>query len=487
MLNFDNSYSRLPERFFAKVNPEQFSKPELIAFNRELAKDTLGLDLESLSDEALADLFTGQMIPEGATPIAMAYAGHQFGNFSHQLGDGRAILLGEIVSPQGQRFDIQLKGAGRTPFSRGGDGKAALGPVIREYILSEAMHALGVPTTRALAATTTGDKILREQILPGGVVTRVAASHIRVGTFEFFSARSDFDALETLANYCINRHYPFIAMPADDDADSAFNIYLEFLQAVAHAQACMVAKWMSLGFIHGVMNTDNMSISGETIDYGPCAFMDNYAADRVFSSIDRQGRYAYNNQIPIAKWNLIRLANCLLPLIHEDEAQAVKMTQESLDSYFDIYEQEWLEAMTKKIGIFKPMEEDRKLIDLWLNLLAAEDLDFSLSFRALSDPHSELKNNPRLESFYTAWQERLNNQTQDFDESIELMNSVNPVFIPRNHQVERAIEAALQGDFSVFNEMNECLKSPYQEQPRFAAYRLAPKPEERVAATFCGT
>lgn len=479
MFNFNNSYAQLPQKFYAKASPEAFSNPSLIEFNKELATETLDLNLTTLNQQALTEIFSGQHIPENAEPIALAYAGHQFGHFSPQLGDGRALLLGEIISAKGLRFDIQLKGSGRTPFSRNGDGKSSLGPVIREYIVSEAMHFLGVPTTRALAAVTTGDFVYREQALPGGVLTRVASSHIRIGTFEYFSARKDIDALKILTHYILDRHYP--------EVEHGGVMYLDFLQKVANAQAALVAHWMSLGFIHGVMNTDNMSICGETLDYGPCAFMDNFSNNRVFSSIDRNGRYAYNNQISIAQWNLYRLANCLLPLIHDDQDQAIKITEEAMQSSMIVYEEQWQKAMIKKLGLFDLKPKDPELIKKWLRLLEDEELDFTLSFRQLSEENCALKNNRRFNDFFSQWQKRLTEQAQNFQNSITLMNSVNPVFIPRNHQVARAIEQSLQGDYSVFKAMNECLKTPYIDQEKFADYKKPPKPQERVLATFCGT
>lgn len=479
MFNFQNSYSHLPAIFFSPANPDKVASPALIEFNQEFAKGVLGLDLDGVTDQELAEIFTGQVIPKNADPIALAYAGHQFGHFVPQLGDGRAILLGEVVTPKGRRYDLQFKGSGRTPFSRNGDGKSSLGPVIREYIVSEAMHFLGVPTTRALAAAATGDMVYREEALPGGIFTRVASSHIRIGTLEFFGARSDIDSLKILTDYAIDRHYPEIKTEE--------NLYLAFIRSVAQSHAALVAKWMSFGFIHGVMNTDNMSISGETIDYGPCAFMDNFAADRVYSSIDRHGRYAYNNQIPIAKWNLFKLASCLLPLIHKDEEEAIRITEESINSYIRIYEEKWLESMSKKLGLFDARPEDEALINQWLKFLEDEDLDFTVSFRQLAESANDLKDHSLFKDFSTRWNKRLDAQPQSLQDSIELMNHVNPVFIPRNHQVERAIQSALKGDYSVFREMNELLKAPFVDQEQFVAYKEAPKPEERIKGTFCGT
>ena len=377
MINFDNTYLNLPDIFYAKSIPAKVSNPSLLEFNSEFASEELGLNLEYLNEYELANLFTGQVLPDSASSIALIYAGHQFGQFVPQLGDGRALLLGEIVTPKGHRYDIQFKGSGKTPFSRNGDGKSTLGSVIREYIVSEAMHFLGVPTTRSLAAAVTGDLVYREQPLPGGVFARVASSHIRIGTFEYFAARNDLESLKLLVNYSIERHYP--------DIKDQENIYLSFLQKVAYSHAYLVAHWMSFGFIHGVMNTDNMSISGETIDYGPCAFIDNFAFKRVFSSIDQYGRYAYSNQIPIAKWNLCRLASCLTPFIHNDKKQAITICEDSINSYFHIYEEKWIEAMGKKFGLFSSQTEDQALINNWLQYLEDEDRDFTLSFRKLSE------------------------------------------------------------------------------------------------------
>ncbi len=472
MISFENTYSSLPDKFYAPATPEQVRAPRLIAVNHSLATE-LGLDLSRHTDDELAQLFTGQSVPETASSLALAYAGHQFGHFNPQLGDGRALLLGEVVAPHGGRFDIQLKGSGRTAFSRGGDGKSWVGPVIREYILSEAMYALGIPTTRALAAALTGEQVFRERSLPGGVFTRVAASHIRVGTFEYFAARRDFENLKILADYAIERHYP--------EAAQAENPYLSFIEQVAGRQAALVSRWMSIGFIHGVMNTDNMSISGETIDYGPCAFVDNFSFDKVFSSIDHGGRYAYNNQLNIARWNLLQLANSVIPLVDEDEAAAIKKLEKLLGEIFPQYDEVWLETMVKKFGIFKAREGDKELVNDFLQHLEDNELDFALSFRELSE------NPNNFTEFRPRWQQRLAEQEQSEAEAVELMRSVNPVLIARNHQVERAIQAAVNDDFSVFEKMNLALMNPLEENEEFAEFKTAPQPEERVKATFCGT
>jgi uncharacterized protein YdiU (UPF0061 family) len=479
IIHFDNSYLNLPERFYAKVLPAKASKPGLIDFNEKLAVQELGLDLKGLNEGELANLFTGQVLPKNASSLALAYAGHQFGQFVPQLGDGRACLLGEVVNSKGKRYDIQFKGSGQTPFSRGGDGKSSLGPVIREYIVSEAMHFLGVPTTRALAATTTGDLVYREEDLPGGILTRVASSHIRIGTFEYFAARGDLEALKLLLDYSVHRHYPEIK--------DELNLSLSFLHKVAESHAHMVAHWMSFGFIHGVMNTDNMSISGETIDYGPCAFMDNFAFNRVFSSIDRKGRYAYNNQMNIAKWNLYRLAGCLIPFVHDDEKEAINLIEASIKSDISLYEEKWREAMGKKLGLFNPKPGDEDLINQWLGYLEEKDLDFTISFRKLSEPSPGIEETAQLKDFIAKWTKRLEDQPQGPQEVKNLMESVNPLFIPRNHQVERAIQAALKGNLTIFKDLNQLFKNPYVDQPKFEEYKTPPQTEERIKATFCGT
>jgi uncharacterized protein YdiU (UPF0061 family) len=480
MFKFDNSYLTLPEAFYAQVQPAWVPQPELLEYNHELAEETLGLDRQGLDDAALAKIFSGQSMPDGASSIACAYAGHQFGHLSPQLGDGRALLMGEVLNKEGQRYDIQLKGSGQTPFSRNGDGKSSLGPVIREYIVSEAMHHLHVPTTRALAAVKTGEPVYREDALPGGIFTRVASSHIRIGTFEYFAVRQDWGNLKKLVDYAIARHYSEI-----DKADP--DKYLVFLEKVAERHACMVAQWMAYGFIHGVMNTDNMSISGETIDYGPCAYMDNFSFDKVFSSIDHSGRYAYQNQIPIARWNLTRLASCLIPLIDDDEKKSISKLEKVLDELAPVYESKVRQAMGKKFGIFEVRAEDDDLIHAFLSYLESEELDFTLSFRTLTDQADQFGLNPQFNKFHQSWQHRLQEQSQLQEESHLLMQRVNPVYIARNHQVENAIEAAIEGDLTIFKEMTTVLKKPFEAQLKFEKYRLAPEPDKRVQATFCGT
>lgn len=483
-MKFDNTFINLPKEFFAAAAPAKFSAPQLLKFNDQLAAQ-LGLDLTAFSQSELANIFVGQMMLTGSTPIAMAYAGHQFGHFVPQLGDGRAMLLGEVVDPQGRRFDIQLKGAGQTVFSRNGDGRSALGPVMREYIISEAMFHLGVPTTRALAATITGDLVYRETPLPGAILTRVAAGHIRIGTFQYLAAKGDIAGLKTLLDYSIKRHYPEIMGQA--------NSARLFLKKVAAAQASLIAQWMGLGFIHGVMNTDNMTISGETIDYGPCAFMDNFNFNQVFSFIDRNGRYAYANQKDIAMWNLSRLADSLIPLVHADQNTAMASLNEELSTLPELFNKAWGQQMAAKLGLLTYQKNDEQLIQKWLNYLQSEQLDFTLSFRLLAnrlEGHEDIasfKATEKFDDFLTLWKLRLKIQGKDISSTKNQMNSINPIYIPRNHQVERAIQSALDGDYSIFHELIQVLKQPFQRQREFANYQSPPLPEERVAETFCGT
>ncbi len=470
MIAFDNTYARLPESFFVPMAPDAVAEPELLAWNSELAAE-LGLGGLPTDAEMLAGIFSGAKALSGAQPIAQAYAGHQFGGFSPQLGDGRAVLLGEIVDAAGQRFDLQLKGSGRTPFSRGGDGKSWLGPVIREYILSEAMHRLGVPTTRALAAVATGETVYREEPLPGAVFTRVASSHIRVGTFQFFAARQDADAVRTLADYAIERHYP--------DARQQGDAYLAFFNAVLARQAELIARWMAVGFIHGVMNTDNTTISGETIDYGPAAYLDEFSFRKKFSSIDQQGRYAYANQPAIGQWNLARFAETLLLLEVPLEA-----LEAALGTYPAIYQEQYLALMRPKFGLQDAEADDQALISDWLTLLEEGELDYTLSFRRLA-ARLGADAEPEFGDWEARWRQRLGGQPAAETEA--LMNSVNPLFIPRNHRVEEAIEGAVAGDLSVFEDLNRVLANPFQEQPELAEYAEPPEPHERVRQTFCGT
>jgi serine/tyrosine/threonine adenylyltransferase len=486
IFGFDNSFSRLPCAFYEPVEPGPVSNPLLVRVNDGLA-ETLGLNVEQLTGRDGVLVFSGNKVPRDSNPIAMAYSGHQFGGFSPRLGDGRAILLGEIVGRDGQRRDIQLKGAGPTPFSRRGDGRSALGPVLREYLVSEAMAALGVPTTRALAAVWSGDKVFREEMEPGGVFTRVARSHLRIGTFEYFASRRDFENLRILLDYTVERHFPEIL----DSGNRAQALLLE----VVKRQASLIAQWMQFGFIHGVMNTDNMSISGETIDFGPCAFLDTYDPAKKFSYIDQQGRYAYGNQPMIAHWNLARLAEALLPLMATDEKGAINIAKETLEFFPGLFRESHLKCMTGKVGIPDGREEDWPIVDSLLSLLQDQEIDFTLSFRHLrkvpsGDESAFLSLFPRptqVSKWLTEWREHLRIHGVDADSATATMRKSNPVFIPRNHRVEEVIAAGKQGDFEPFHRLHEILQLPFDEQPEFAEYEYPPKPHEVVRATFCGT
>ncbi|WP_115420716.1 YdiU family protein [Ensifer sp. M14] len=485
---FDNSFALLPPQFFARVDPTPVAEPCLIKLNRSLAED-LGLDVASLERDG-AQIFAGNSVPAGAAPLAMAYAGHQFGTFVPQLGDGRAILLGEVIDRSGQRRDIQLKGPGQTPFSRRGDGRAALGPVLREYIVSEAMFALGIPATRALAAVVTGQPVYRERILPGAVFTRVAASHIRVGTFQFFAARGDMASVQALADYAIERHYPEIK---NDERP-----YLAFFKAVVARQAALIARWLHVGFIHGVMNTDNMTISGETIDFGPCAFMDVYDPKKVFSSIDQFGRYAYASQPAIGQWNLTRLAETLVPLFDPTAATAVDLANDALGEYGAIFQRHWLDGMRRKIGIVGEEEGDLDLVQALLTTTHQGEADFTLTFRKLCDSAADPTADTALAGLFTEpsgitswladWRKRLEQEPGTANERTVAMRAVNPAYIPRNHRIEQAIVAATEdADFSLFEALVDVTSEPYKDQPRFAAYADPPQPGEEVQQTFCGT
>jgi len=467
---FDNTYARLPGHFYARLDPTPVADPKLIAVNAPLA-GRLGIDPASLTAEVIA----GNVVPEGAEPLAQLYAGHQFGNWAGQLGDGRAILLGEVIDTAGHRHDIQLKGAGRTPFSRGGDGRAWLGPVLREYVVSEAMHALGIPTTRALAAATTGETVHREGPMPGAVLARVAASHIRVGTFQALVARGDLDGLRTLAEHARARHYP--------EAEGALGL----LKAVVAAQARLVAGWMAIGFIHGVMNTDNMTISGETIDYGPCAFMDEYHGATVFSSIDRMGRYAYQNQPDIAVWNLAQLASALVPLIDPDQDKAVEIATEALNGFGTVFRDAWLGRFRAKIGLTREEDGDEALIVGLLQRMSTSRADFTNTFRALAtagDASAHLTDAGAWDSWAPDWRARL---TREPGDTAAVMRAANPAVIPRNHRVEEMIEAAVTGDFGPFERLMSVLADPFSDGADTETYARPPKPEERVHQTFCGT
>ncbi|PHQ72459.1 MAG: hypothetical protein COB74_10205 [Shewanella sp.] len=514
-LTFDNSYAKELEGFYASCTGAQAPGPELIKLNVSLAGS---IGLKNTNPEQLAEVFSGSQAPIGASSLAQVYAGHQFGGFSPQLGDGRALLLGEVLDESGKRVDVQLKGSGRTPFSRGGDGKAVLGAVLREYILSEAMYALNIPTTRALAVVTTGEQIMRTQLLPGAVLTRVASSHIRVGTFQFFSSRGEQDKVKQLADYAIERHYPGLK--------SSQQVYLDFLCAVCDKQAELVARWLLVGFVHGVMNTDNMTISGETIDYGPCAFMDDYDPKAVFSSIDRDGRYSYNNQPVLAQWNLARLAETLLPLISDDEEEAVAKATEAVTKFWDVYQGYWLTGMREKLGIFTAEEGDLALCEQLLESMSGQEVDFSQLFRQLANDletsslESKSAEDINLEStsresdklfndatkfiqWKKLWMARLCRDDQPREKQLSetpsqeqhsqsarvaMMNAVNPVYIPRNHQVEHAIEAAEQrADYQPFENLLRVLESPYTPQSGAEEYAKSAPTSFGPYTTFCGT
>jgi uncharacterized protein YdiU (UPF0061 family) len=488
---FDNSFARLPEPFFARVNPETVPDPTLIRLNTLLAAE-LGLDAAWLASPPGIAMLSGQALPESADPIAMVYAGHQFGGFSPQLGDGRAILLGEVVGPDGVRRDIQLKGSGRTPYSRQGDGKSPIGPVLREYIVSEAMAALGVPTTRALAAVATGEIVHRETRLPGAILTRVASSHVRVGTFEYFRSIGDIQLSRRLRDYVIDRHYP--------EVRESENPTLALLEGVARRQARLIAKWMQLGFIHGVMNTDNMQIAGETIDFGPCAFMEKFDPATVFSSIDRHGRYAWQNQPGIGQWNLARLAEALLPLLAENEDQAIARAEGALAVFASEFGERYRNGFREKLGL-SPVDDSRAeageaFLNETLSTLTAERVDFTLFFRRLTQvaaggpTHAFLalfESAAAGEAWLASWRQAFESADSPDDDAIERMRHVNPIFIPRNHRVHEAIEQATQGDCSSFERLTEVLTQPFDEQPEHADLERPALPNEVVRRTFCGT
>ncbi|WP_263384638.1 protein adenylyltransferase SelO [Granulicella arctica] len=486
--NFQNTYVRLPERFYSRVNPTPVAAPGLVKVNEDLAR-SLGLDPTELSSPEGVAILAGSRVADGSEPLAIAYAGHQFGHFVAQLGDGRANLLGEVMGLDGVRYDLQLKGSGPTPFSRNGDGRASLGSVLREYIVSEAMAALGVPTTRALAAVTTGESIYRETMLPGAVLTRVAASHLRVGTFQYFAARNDTQGVRILADYAIARHYP--------EAASAKRPYLALLEGVISRHAQLVAQWVLLGFVHGVMNTDNTSISGETIDYGPCAFMEAFDPDMVFSSIDRQGRYAYSNQPRAALWNLTRLAETLLPILDENPDTSLASAKEALSTFDPQFEMARLAGLRRKLGLVTEREGDLPLAEQLLASMAANDADFTLTFRRLSDVAGgsaddtvrTLFADPRAyDSWAAAWRSRLAEEPISAQERAAIMRRANPAFIPRNHRVEAVIEAAVERqDFQPFEEMLDVVSHPYEDRPELERYTTPARPEECVRQTFCGT
>ena len=488
LINFDNSYARLPKSFFECIKPTPVKEPKLVRFNKLLANE-IGLNVIEDND-ILSDIFSGNIVPEGSEPIALVYAGHQFGYFVPQLGDGRAILLGEIVNNGGCRFDIQLKGSGQTSYSRSGDGRAPLGAVIREYIISEAMHSLNIPTTRALAIIITGELVSRETLLPGGILTRIASSHLRVGTFEYFAASDNQENLQLLADYSINRHFPNIKKS---------NLrYQTFLESVCDRQAALIAKWMHVGFVHGVMNSDNTSISGETIDYGPCAFMDSYDPATVFSSIDHHGRYAYGNQPNIAQWNIACLGECLLPLIHPDRNKAIGIAEEILDSFQDKFRKYWLSGMYKKIGLTQNEPEDINLLEQLLELMKENKTDYTLTFRYLSDAiendtgnsnfEKQFLSQNKISEWLVSWRKRLKIQSASFKKIKMSMQKENPAFIPRNHRIEKAIyEAVDNNDYSYMDNLILLLNKPYQDQPDNSEYMHPPEKPDHNYQTFCGT
>lgn len=479
--NLDNSYARLPKVFFSEVNPTPVDFPKLVIFNHPLA-NSLGLDVEKLQRKESVEIFAGNEIPQASIPLAQAYAGHQFGHFT-MLGDGRALLLGEQLAPEGERFDVQLKGAGRTPYSRGGDGRAALGPMLREYIISEGMHALGIPTTRSLAVVTTGEKIIRETELEGGILTRIASSHIRVGTFQYISKWGTKEELKMLADYTLNRHF--------SQADDNENPYILLLRKVVEGQARLIAKWQLVGFVHGVMNTDNMTISGETIDYGPCAFMDTYDPDTVFSSIDRRGRYAYGNQPSIGGWNLARFAEALLPILNNDQEEAIKLAQDTISEFNDIYRNNWLDGMRAKLGISNKEPGDESLIEDLLTMMKNHNADYTNTFRVLTLNNicdTSIFGTTEFTQWNKLWQSRLSRQKESRDCSYELMRNSNPAIIPRNHRVEEALEAAVeQGNYKVMEKLLDVLSKPYEYSKDQDYYSIPPPPSAQPYRTFCGT
>ena len=475
---FDNSYSKLPNIFKEHIKPTPVHNPELVIFNEELATN-LNLDFSNVNTINLAKLFSGNLLPEGSDTIAQAYAGHQFGHFT-MLGDGRAVLLGEHLVNNSNRFDIQFKGSGRTSFSRSGDGRAVLGPMLREYIISEAIHALKIPTTRSLAVVKTGEKVVRENLLPGAILTRVASSHIRVGTFQYIAAKQNIDDLNTLVDYTIQRHYPEIM--------SSKSKALDLLNVVMEKQCQLVVDWMRVGFIHGVMNTDNMAISGETIDYGPCAFMDFYNPKTVFSSIDKLGRYSFSNQPPITKWNLARLAECLIPLIDKNEDSAIKIATETIDNFQNIYENKWLNMMRDKLGLFGKNKNDLKLINNLLHWMESNQADYTNTFCHLMNinPSNDLKyKDINFVNWFKQWENRVLMNNGSIDKSINIMKKNNPTVIPRNHKVEEALEAANNNDLSLIKKLLSILHKPYDNQNDIENYQSPSSNSEYQ--TFCGT
>ena len=477
---FDNTYLHLPKAFYTKLSPTPVSKPELVILNTSLATD-LGLNFSDISSDQKATLFAGSQIPKEAEPFAQAYAGHQFGHFT-MLGDGRAIVWGEHITPRGQRVDLQYKGSGPTTYSRGGDGRAALGPMLREYIISEAMHALNIPTTRSLAVVTNGEQVYREIPLPGAILTRVASSHIRVGTFQFAALQQDREAIKSLFDYTINRHPPHI--------EEKQNKPLSLLKSVIEKQAELITQWMRVGFVHGVMNTDNMALSGETIDYGPCAFMDTYDPNTVFSSIDHIGRYAYANQPAMAQWNLARFAETLLPLLDDDLDKATELAEEAINGFGVVYKEKSLSMLRGKIGLFGEQSEDKSLITDLLKWMHQQNADYTNTFIDLTNelpPKGERYESDAFKEWHARWQARLTKNTEPLGSSLSLMRSNNPVVIPRNHRVEQVLNAATNGDLQPLKDLLAILQEPYNNRRDLKSYQFPPKPEERVFQTFCGT
>jgi len=478
--HFDNTYSKLPKSFLENIKPVPVKDPKLIILNKNLAEQ-LNLDFSKFSDTDLAQMFSGNSLPEGSETIAQAYAGHQFGHFT-MLGDGRAVMLGEHLDKENKRFDIQFKGSGRTSFSRSGDGRAVLGPMLREYIISEAMHALNIPTTRSLAVVSTGEEVIREQMLPGAILTRVASSHIRVGTFQYIAATQNADDLKTLFNYTIDRHYPEIK----DSKTKA----LDLLNLLMQKQCELVINWMRVGFIHGVMNTDNMTVSGETIDYGPCAFMDQYHPQTVFSSIDQNGRYSYNNQPRITKWNIARFAECIIPLIDQDEQKAISIATETINNFEKLYEEKWLNMMRDKLGLFGEDRDDKHLIFELLTWMENNKADFTNTFcnlmeiQSIKDP---IYQNQEYLNWTAKWKKRLEKNNTEKEKYLELMRSVNPIFIPRNHKVEEALKDASENKLETLNQLLEVIKYPYKDNGMLMDYQRPMSNENGDYKTFCGT
>ena len=477
--NFDNTYANLPDLMATKLAPIAVKKPELIIFNKELA-DELSLDFSNINDQELAEIFSGNTLPEGSTPLAQAYCGHQFGHFV-MLGDGRAILLGEHLNKQGKRFDVQLKGSGQTPYSRNGDGRAALGPMLREYLISEAIHALNIPTTRSLAVVSTGEDVQRETNLKGAILTRIASSHLRVGTFQYVAAKQDLETLKKLVHYSIDRHYP--------ELKDEPNLTISLFKAVMKKQIKLIVNWMRVSFIHGVMNTDNMTISGETIDYGPCAFMDQYDPKTVFSSIDHYGRYAFTNQPVIANWNLARFVETLLPLINPDQEQALKIAENLIGEFDDLYQDAFHEIMKKKLGFITDEDNDKMKINSLLKLMHKNQSDYTNTFRYLINkktPQDKLLNDPDFIIWENEWQKRIE-RNQSKEEAIKLMMQNNPIFIPRNHLVEEALSDANDGNMEKFEKLLKVIKAPYHDHADQFMYTNPAPTGEKIYKTFCGT